>query len=507
MGALAEVPITGRKRRIEETTLDRSRQERTCPWRRFSSALAVVGHDHHFLSRLDRVSTEHVELALGLYRDADLVSHILHHSAVPEGAPRVAISLSYTDGGPFVVVNRAGKFVTCLGVGMLPFGTPVVPRLRLDRIAEHVSKLHDRICVAKRLAPGGELSDLLELVMLSGDGVSREEIYGLFALNAVVAPTLLRLMTDITTTLQRSLHRILSIRRVGPEHEAILHGYWQNSWACSHMAVLCGVECIDGYPDPLPRMEDLDPRTWISRMAISLGLLPSAIRGAWASSMAGERVLEHYERMYRETVRKESVIEAMLVLSALAIRTPSLVRDVKRVLGQPPGMDGAAAGIWDEHHKTMLPEVNLMIDDPEAVTVLDDTARRHVYSLGKSKPYGSPAHFMWEHEVPLTIARPMLAMALLPSLARELDILRAMWLLSWAVRVPGEDLYPTFEYLHALSSGWSLEKGRMIVEATKFSFLKGEAVSLPKPPAPNQPCHCGSGKKYKKCCWKKQLGC
>jgi uncharacterized protein YchJ len=36
---------------------------------RVTLAAATMGHDHHFLSRLDRVSLPHVELALSLYRD------------------------------------------------------------------------------------------------------------------------------------------------------------------------------------------------------------------------------------------------------------------------------------------------------------------------------------------------------------------------------------------------------------------------------------------------------
>jgi len=36
-----------------------------------------VPHAHHFLSRLDRVSLPHVELALGLYRDDDMLRYIL----------------------------------------------------------------------------------------------------------------------------------------------------------------------------------------------------------------------------------------------------------------------------------------------------------------------------------------------------------------------------------------------------------------------------------------------
>lgn len=42
-----------------------------------------MGHQHHFLSRLDRVSLQHVELALTLYRDHDLVRYLLARLSIP----------------------------------------------------------------------------------------------------------------------------------------------------------------------------------------------------------------------------------------------------------------------------------------------------------------------------------------------------------------------------------------------------------------------------------------
>ncbi len=187
------------------------------------------------------------------------------------------------------------------------------------------------------------------------------------------------------------------------------------------------------------------------------------------------------------------------------MRYPSLARDAKRVLGQAPGVDGRAAGVWVEQHLSMVRDMNTLIDDPEAAYVTDDIARHCVHGLGTSRPCGSRARFMWKDEVPLSIARPMLGMATLSSLGRGLDIMMVMRLLSWAVRVPGEDLYPPFEYLKGLDWGWSLTKGRIIVESTKLSFTKGEPARVNKEPAPNQPCSCGSGKKYKKCCWRKKI--
>src|SRR5688500_8891497 len=77
----------------------------------------IVRHAEHFLSRLDRLNTREVDLALGLYRDPDLLRGA-SAGVVAGAAERVAVSLGDSRRGPFIVVTRAGHFVTCLAEGM-----------------------------------------------------------------------------------------------------------------------------------------------------------------------------------------------------------------------------------------------------------------------------------------------------------------------------------------------------------------------------------------------------
>src|SRR4029453_10070611 len=91
-----------------------------------------AGHAHHFLSRLDRVARAHVEVALMLYRDDDLLRFILDRAHLPEGVDRVALSLDDATRGPFLIVTRDGRFVTCLGAGMKPTNRMIVTRAQLD---------------------------------------------------------------------------------------------------------------------------------------------------------------------------------------------------------------------------------------------------------------------------------------------------------------------------------------------------------------------------------------
>ncbi len=100
----------------------------------------ACGHDPHFLRRLDRLSTAHVELALALYRDHELIKALLAELQVKGSVRRVAIAIGDRRRGPFMLVARDEHFVTCLGEGMRVGGVPVVTQVELNRIAKHLKR-------------------------------------------------------------------------------------------------------------------------------------------------------------------------------------------------------------------------------------------------------------------------------------------------------------------------------------------------------------------------------
>ena len=115
-----------------------------------------MGHDEHFLRRLDRVSDHHVELSLTLYRDEALLREVLSRAELPAGAERLAISLNDATEGPFVIVTRAGKFVTCLGEGMRVGNDLVVlTRPRLDAAIAKVERMRERVARVTELERSG----------------------------------------------------------------------------------------------------------------------------------------------------------------------------------------------------------------------------------------------------------------------------------------------------------------------------------------------------------------
>ena len=107
-----------------------------------------MAHAEHFLGRLERLEEQQVELALRLYYDHRLVAHVLRKAELPDGTDRVALSLGHEHEGPFLIVTRDGKFVTCLGHGM-QHDLPVITRHRLDVLAERLDGLRSLVTESK----------------------------------------------------------------------------------------------------------------------------------------------------------------------------------------------------------------------------------------------------------------------------------------------------------------------------------------------------------------------
>ena len=59
-------------------------------------------------------------------------------NGLPEGGARVAFAIDDPREGPFVIVTREGRFVTCLGVGM-HHDHHVVPRAQTDALLARVA--------------------------------------------------------------------------------------------------------------------------------------------------------------------------------------------------------------------------------------------------------------------------------------------------------------------------------------------------------------------------------
>ncbi len=199
-----------------------------------------MGHAHHFLSRLDRVSYDEVELSLGLYNNAPLVKYILSHAGLPPGAARVAISLDDRNEGPFVIVTREGRFVTCLGRGM-HCDVPVVRRWQLDVLAAR----HEELAACMR--PAASMAEherpttrLLGKLRSVGPNLSREAFLDLSALQPMLFSRYIQMLNQTDDWLHVARHNLRHVARPRPFEHELMENVWNYLWALQHLSALIG---------------------------------------------------------------------------------------------------------------------------------------------------------------------------------------------------------------------------------------------------------------------------
>jgi len=71
--------------------------------------------------------------------------------------------------------------------------------------------------------------------------------------------------------------------------------------------------------------------------------------------------------------------------------------------------------------------------------------------------------------------------------------------LPWVSRAQPEDLYWPADGLKALRAGWQPEQAARVLRDTEVANPVAEPARVQAAPGRNEPCPCGSGKKYKRC--------
>jgi len=461
-----------------------------------------MGHDAHFLSRLDRVSAQQADLALRLYRDEELLCSLLDAERLPADAERVAISLDDKDLGPFVVVARNGKFVTCLGRGMHPRNRPVITRHRLEEIAEHVEGLRRHMAAARELRPDGKLGSLVERIYGAGDRLTREEMDGLLGLKPVLASTSLQLLVEDTGAAAKSVAVILKLRRPRGKEIKQLEAIWSLTWAVAHHTVLCGGEEVAGV-DALVRPDLPDPRFAVLRAASLSRAAFASLRAAWCVGTVGRPALEACQTDYREATWPVTYGSTLFALLALAWRHPEVADDVRRTLAKPPDVvtKPDAHPYWGQLWNVHCELVPAILDRKRGLEQAESTLRKLGFTWAQQLPEGSEFRSYPSHEeFPLDLALPVIMRDAVSVFSPMNMLWTAARLMPVIARANELDLYPSRALARVRPGGWSVQKGMRLLDCWRQNVALPEPTRVEKRPGPNQPCSCGSGKKYKRCC-------
>jgi len=464
-----------------------------------------VPHAHHFLERLDRVSRAQTEFALELYRDHEAVAYVLDRVNLPGEALRVALAIDDPREGPFVIVTRDGRFVTCLGAGMR-HDLPVVPRTQIDALLTKVAEKRARKEIAQReFRPDEEEENLFQRVISRGSRFAREDFVALSAFEPMLGMAPYLAMLDMAVeceTLRAAMahgaHKVViktSTRKAFEKLDRL-------EWSVAHLMLLSGAGERRNLDEILATAtggnERASPTFPCSAQAGSTFFL----RSAWAAARLGKGALPAYKRAFAEGENWMALLDAGLGLGAIGLRHAGSLAEVRRILEPygppPPAPEGGAHASSDGVRRSVARAVldTLENADERAETTMK-LGRDFGVVPGKDLPMGHPLRFETPEQVPDDLARSAV-------LGVDADVhdprvqKLLLMVLPVAARAAAEDFYHPREVVRAWFGQWTPEES---LERLK-RFARGpkkEAVRAEARPGRNDPCPCRSGKKWKKC--------
>ncbi|KYF74927.1 hypothetical protein BE11_27635 [Sorangium cellulosum] len=462
-----------------------------------------MGHQHHFLSRLDRVSLPHVELALTLYRDHGLVQYLLRCARLPDGAERVAISLDDAARGPFLVVTREGRFVTCLGAGMRAGDLPVITRGQLDALIEKVADLRARMAAASALAgPKGHTAQLVDRIFHAGPDLSREEFVGISAFQPLFGFEFLRAYFGAVTELDELRGALLRVEHPKRALTPVLRRYWDLFWAIGHLAVLAfmdGRALVESLPEEL----DLSS-SCLAWGASRQGSVALALRGFWGVAKVGKAQLRACKTAFDEAASQLRLVTSVGSLIALGAGHARLRAEVRKVLSARRDLSGAQ---FPESLLTLFQTTaEAALDEPESTAIVQRSlGARMAVSLTRGLAAGDPLRFEREEDVPEALAMG-LPVNTRQAFVDDAEVMALMMLfIPWTARAEPEQLFLPREFIRLVHARWSPEDTVRLLAPLREHYHPKIHAPRPEGPPRKGPCPCGSGEKYKRCCGKTAL--
>ena len=457
-------------------------------------------HAHHFLERLDRVTREQTEFALELYRDHEAVRFVLDHVTLPPGTDRVALAIDDPREGPFVLVTvPEGRFVTCLGKGM-HHQHPVVERARIDALITKVAE--KRACreMAQRdLRQDEDEDDVFVRVTKRGDRFSREDLVAVTAFEAIVGDEAWRMMLDFAKEALESRalleHHVARLKSVTQKDRNGLQALHRIEWAVLHLMTIA---CVGDRRELDALVERNRPLPGSPTFACSAqGGSAFYLRSAWAAARMGRAVLPRYRDALDGAKDWISMLDAAVGIGAIALRHSGAHAEARRMLesyGPPP--EGEIHP--DAMRATMAAAMLSAVDQADACADAATTSGRDLaVQMGSVLPAGHALRFAAPEDVPEPIGRTV-ALSF-DADVQQVDGINLITLaLPLAARASAEDFYLPREYVSAWYRAWEpvetiARLKRVVAKRPKQAPVR--AVS----PGRNDPCPCGSGKKWKKC--------
>jgi hypothetical protein len=469
-----------------------------------------MGHDIHFLERLDRVSLDHQTLALALYRDPVMTRRFVAALAERDGAPGERIAFALEDGGqgPHVIVTRAGRFVTCLARGMVVSEeVSIISRAQLNANREWMARLRALEGDGQR-----ELRAWVDALLDEGRWPSRDQIRALeifsplyqemawaeFEFNRGAVRECEEELIGAGRATRRRMQRSSAGVLESFVNAMILHRRYM-----AHMTVLYAMSVREGEP-LLRHKRERDCMSVMAYELAELGTPMALLRAAWLLVQREEITLFEVVAEMRGMAKRDLVYMPLLYALMWSGELCAVLSGKRRVLRE---------ALLKVKGKMLAPGHPLL---PRLISLMERTA--WVSELSELPIHERAARLRAHPEavVPAWAERfydPVALEERPEAMVQELLAHDAAWIMSdgeamvlWLympalARRSATLLYPR-EPAAPLVGRALAERGALYAKELVRHAHHGhkQATVQTQTQGRNEPCACGSGKKYKKCC-------
>ena len=233
---------------------------------------------------------------------------------------------------------------------------------------------------------------------------------------------------------------------------------------------------------------------------------PIVMRGVWTMARAGRPLLaDARERLEKSATLGESLVAGM-VLTGIGMRHRRAHGEVSKALARyRRGLETDATA---DPTRVAGKELMLLLEQQLADPAQQESLRQSHRTIGARAfvkytahlPEGTPLRYTRPEDVPDDLALPALMHLHDELTADGQAIVLALVMLPWLATVTGPALYLPGQILEQCKSLFDPEV--LAQRLRKYHHARAGAPSARAPARPgrNEPCSCGSGKKYKRCC-------
>jgi hypothetical protein len=464
-----------------------------------------MGHAEHFLRRLDRVADHHVELSLTLYRDEALLKEVLSRAELPPGIGRLAISLEDPIEGPFIIVTREGRFVTCLAKGML-IGSDValLTRPRLDAAIAKVERMRERMSEVAALRESGAegvAGRIFRRMRDDGLRFCREDAETLLEVWPLVGSEGVARLVDVLQGLRQTRKEVSYLRfeKLTPRERDFALQYGRMAWMAAHLLVLTTQAGSDAAFTIVP---DIDARFVAIQSLFELSSFAHSTRALWAVAQRPKQFLPQLKAMRDDPrIEMRQLREMGLGITALASpklraeATKALLRDLDEL---PSHGEDALADAEKKYLHALGGLVRSTLED-------EDSFDASALQMGREVCAGITHGRAPTEEEAGAIDEP-LARAIFSNLSltwrTDGELMgRLVFTMPWLARARPEELFLPRDFVQHLHP-----TGVEDIAEVMSAYAKSRRLDRPDPVKSaakvgrNDPCLCGSGKKFKRCC-------